>query len=288
MKKLVFIMPLMAVSFLASCNNGGDVPPEPEPEERKSLEECSWEEISEGSRTGKASKWFRVGDTKTVKINNKDHKVRIIGFNHDYSELPDEGEPDPNKKLGITFEFANVITDSDGNAVTTPWNPSGSKNYDYRSSTLNTFLNNDVLHMLPSSGDPNNPDLKEVIKQVDKKVGVSTDSGTTYTATSFDGVTYPYPHLFPLAHDEITVEEETHVASDEGETYQYYKSYEHQRYRIKKIAGSDERDVYWLRSPYTGDSDAHDDERATWVDRNGGFTVHYAYFTRALAPAFCI
>ncbi|MCQ2794755.1 MAG: DUF6273 domain-containing protein [Bacilli bacterium] len=252
---------------------------------KRTLEDCTWKEINEISMSGKAAETFKIGDTKTVKVNNKNHKVRIIGFNHDYSELPDDGSaPDSNKMLGITFEFANVITKNDGSPATTPWNQEDAKNYDYRSSTLNTFLNNDVLNMLPSSGDPNNPDLREVIKPVDKKVGVSTDEGSTYNAISFDGDAHPYPYLFPLAYDEITVEEETGVPSDEGNTYQYYKNYKYKKYRVKKTVGSEEGGVYFLRSPSTKSSG----ERATWITTIGEFAFHYVELPRDLAPAFCI
>lgn len=260
---------------------------------KRTLEDCTWKEISEISASGMAEKTFKIGETKTVKINNKNHEVRIIGFNHDYSELPDEGEPEPTKKLGITFEFANVITAVTGDAINTPWNQGeGTKNYDYRESTINDFLNNtsdysSVINMLPTSGDPNNPDLREVIKPVDKKVGVYSDSNGTYIASSFDGNIHPYPYLFLLAYSEITVDEGMFVVLDEGDTYQYYKSYEHQKYRIKKTVGSTAEDgeVYWLRSP---DTDDGRDMHVLKVAGDGSPYSHYVDVNGAVAPAFCI
>ncbi|MCQ2795489.1 MAG: InlB B-repeat-containing protein [Bacilli bacterium] len=269
---------------------------------KQTLEECTWSEIDSISAAGLADEFFDIGETKTVKLfesgteQSSPHTIRIIDFNHDYSELPDEGDPDPNNVLGITFEFANVITKSDGSVATTKWNDkqsTSSTNYDYRKSTLNDFLNDktedveSVINMLPSSGDPDNPDLREVIKPVDKKVGVSTDKGQNYIATSFDGSKdYPYPYLFPLAHDEIAPNDLESVVSGEGSEYQYYKNHISYYDWIKKKVGasSDKGETYWLRSPYPPLSDL------TWRIRGDGALacnddIFYSY---AVAPAFCI
>ena len=269
MKKVhLALMPLMAISFLANCGGGNA---------NKSLQDCTWQEIQEISKNGQASSRFKVGDEKIVKVGGVDHRVRIIGFNHDYSELPDEGDPDPNKVLGITFEFVNVITNANGDAVSTPWDNS---NYDYRKSTLNEFLNNDILNMLPNSDNPDNPDLRDVIKTVDKKVGVYGGNG--YTATSFDGGTHPYPYLFALAHDEMT----THAhrtTTGEGVRYQYYKN-NVQDDRVKKPVGSIYPKEYWLRSPYAD----YGSDYVWHVLSNGRLMGGNHNNAFAVAPAFCI
>ena len=268
----------------------------------KTLEECTWAQINEISTTGRADEFFDVGNTKNVtltyegKLQKFSHEVRIIGFNQDYSELIDgDNDPDPNKALGITFEFVNVITNSNGEPVTTKWNLSA--NYDYRSSTLNGFLNDagddaSVINMLPSSDDPDNPDLRNVIKPVDKKVGVSTDEGQNYTATSFDGETHPYPYLFPLVHDEIhDVAGRAHLTSGEATgIYKYYEDYagdskEDREYRMKTAVNGSNSLNYWFRSPATDDNDCAfhvtnighiDDEGKTFIN---DFPI---------SPAFCI
>ena len=241
------------------------------------LNSLTWGKINELSLIGAAPYVFYMGEEKTVDVNTKIHTVRIIGFNHDYSELPDEGDPDPNKVLGITFEFVNVITNANGDAVSTPWHNS---NYDYRDSTFNKFLNNDILNMLPSSDNPDNPYLRDVIKTVDKKVGVYGGSG--HTATSFDGGTHPYPYLFALAHDEMT-DHADRTTTGEGVRYQYYKN-NVQDDRVKKPVGSIYPKEYWLRSPY---ADYGSD--FVWHVRSNGRLMgdnHDNAF--AVAPAFCI
>ncbi len=114
-------MPLLALSLLTSCNN-------PEP-----LEECTWEKISAISKAGNASEWFKVGDEKTVEVNGQPHKVRIIGFNQD-KDLN-------NKPIGITFEFVNLISDSNGCSLATLWNEGiktklGEASFDYLNSSI--------------------------------------------------------------------------------------------------------------------------------------------------------
>ncbi|MCQ2795663.1 MAG: DUF6273 domain-containing protein [Bacilli bacterium] len=260
----------------------------------KSLEECTWSQISQISNLGKASDAFSVGDTKTVKVNGLNHKVRIIGFNHD--ELSTSTEQAP-KYASITFEFANVITNSN-RVTTTIWDgvyQTSGDNFDYRESIINSFLNNtednnSVINMLPSSGDIKNPDLREVIKPVDKKVGVSTDSGHSYIATSFDGDAHPYPYLFLLAHDEITKDRrESYAASNEGTTYEYYKQHDDKNSRIKKVAGLGVSRTYWLRSPRPHPT-THNNSCAWHVsmsgDLFGDLTVYNELF--GVAPAFCI
>lgn len=365
MKKLGFIvMPLMAISLLASCNNGGGDNPEPTPDPKtiertvsfnipgckmycgkteisaggtkieipdvdpcyvkfsvkanddnymrpsdvildksvdysfnkdngdlfidlqddvvvtgscdlyKTLEECTWSQIETISKSGKASDAFHIGDEKLVNINNKDHRVRIIGFNHDTLKS------DKTKTAGITFEFANVITNSDGNADTTYWNNksgSSSTNYKYSESTLNDYLNkgeSSIFNKLPD-------ELKAdgIIKEVYKPVaeGSSYEISKTYTT-----------NLFPLSYREITATEDSEYAKEEGSAYQFYtgKNYDTDNNRIKKKVGSETEwygETYWLRSPYTDRSDF------AWRVYGGGLdgdNVYYRAF--AVAPAFCI
>lgn len=258
----------------------------------KSLEESTWAEIAEIAETGRADEFFDIYDPDQPELNCKKvyliengepqtfpHAVRIIDFNHD-------NLADKSGKAGITFEFANVIT----KGTTTPTEQYGTiwddeNNNDYRNSTLNNALNNktagvdSVINRLPE-------DLEKVIKPVDKKVGVSTDEGQNYTATSFDGEDYPYPYLFPLAHDEITADSSTEVTPDEGDIYQYYKEHKEVEDRIKKAVEYDSGAFYWLRSPYTFVSDMYNDAWDCFP--TGVIGSFYVYNGRSIAPAFCI
>ncbi len=66
------------------------------------LEGSSWSLINKLSQSNLAKNYYKIGDTKTVMINELPHQVRIIGFNHD-------NLANSNITAGITFEFVNPI-----------------------------------------------------------------------------------------------------------------------------------------------------------------------------------
>ncbi len=132
----------------------------------KSLEECTWAQINEISTSGRAKEFFSIYDPsqptlncKRVQLKHQDtagdgadkisegelyQTVRIIGFNEDYTELPpDGGDPDPENAIGITFEFADLISDQFGYSLSTQWNDANDKdssNYNYLDSSLRMAL----------------------------------------------------------------------------------------------------------------------------------------------------
>lgn len=142
-------MPLMAASLLASCGENLGTP--------KPLEECSWEKISQVSKAGKASEWFKVGDTKKLQLKHQDtnnnglidegelyQTVRIIGINEDYTELPTDGsKPNSDKAIGITFEFVDLISDANGYSLATQWNDTNDI-----STANNNYLNSSIRYTL--------------------------------------------------------------------------------------------------------------------------------------------
>ncbi|MCQ2795395.1 MAG: DUF6273 domain-containing protein, partial [Bacilli bacterium] len=201
-----------------------------------------------------------VGQIVGVKVYDLMHKVRLIGIDHKNAET------DVNPEAHCTFEFANVITDSNG-AVITHWDEDD--NYNFPDSTLNNLLsnNNDCIFKTLPSG------LQGAIKQVTKKVGTSKD-GTTYIATEFS------TKLFPLAHDEMA-DHHNFVAEGEGSKYQYYID---GGSLVKTPVGSTNAQEYWLRSPGT--------EWFTQVwfcNRDGVLWFNgIAFGAFAVAPAFCI
>lgn len=239
---------------------------------KENLDAYSWSEINQLSEMGLAKTYFKIGNTKKIRLKNQtfDHTVRIIDFNHD--DLAD------GSKVGITFEFADVITDSNS-MVSVLWNDK-SENNDYRQSSLNNFLNTDddcVFNKLPE-------DLRNAVKPVDKKVGVLTNDDS-WEAMSFDIDTYP--KLFPLAYDEITGTHESTVTYEEGTIYEYYKLHDNNDSRIKKMAGAKEDDwgvEYWLRSPCT------EYKYVAWLTDFDGtfFPYNVNAYPFAIAPAFCI
>ncbi|MCQ2792217.1 MAG: InlB B-repeat-containing protein [Bacilli bacterium] len=254
---------------------------------KQSLEECTWKEISSISSAGMASYMFEIGDTKKVTLNGLEHLVRIIDFDKDKDS---RGNP-----VGITFEFATLISKDEGEAITTLWNcDQGDKstNYNYPESTLNIFLNdtgdpNSVINMLPS--DPTNKDLKEVIKEVNKNVGIN-EVGGEYDPSNY--IAKPYKtKLFPLAYVEFTsniVWEEENIPGEGNDDeieprYQFYK-HEIAKNRIKKAVNG-VAEYYFTRSPSLDGSDLF-----FRVDNVGDirfdYNVYDLYF--AIAPAFCV
>lgn len=111
----------------------------------KTLEECSWDEINTISSQGATFAESFFGSisrdnpiTKTVMVNGQPHKVRIIGYGEDYTDLND-----PSTAIGITFEFANLISDNQGYSLATQWNDTNNKstaNYNYLDSSVRMAL----------------------------------------------------------------------------------------------------------------------------------------------------
>ncbi|MCQ2795396.1 MAG: DUF6273 domain-containing protein [Bacilli bacterium] len=272
MKKLVFIMPLMAMSLLVSCDKGIDNP--------IPLNECSWDKINEVSKAGQASKWFKVGDEKAISINGKLHKVRILGFNQDVDNK--------NNTLGITFEFVNLICDANGNSLAVQWNDDSgdSSNGNYLDSTIRlalngtgkasqflwaekaattwskTYKNKTVLDMLPS-------DLVKVLKEPIKYVACRNNEGKWEDKTFSD-------KLFLLSPREMGYDSSQQESPDHTRPYSYYEG--HTDYmdslRIKKQINDDE---IYIEAPYIpvgsgqlipGDVQNHagyvDDHQRTW------------------------
>lgn len=226
------------------------------------LENLSWQNISMLSSNDYAKYFFNIGEEKTVKVNNLNHKVRIIGFNHDML-VSSAG------KAGITFEFVNVITNSDGKAATSNWGEINTR--EYVSGPLNKFLvggvsyeGTTVLKMLPG-------DLRNELKTVKKKYHRYLAPSRSWSSESFS------VPLFPLSWTEISGQRLINL--DEGTQYKYFTDNPSASYRRKTtVDGGYEK--YWTRSP---DNNSYD---AAYIDTNGDMYSTFSSF--AVAPAFCI
>ena len=289
----------------------------------KSLEECSWAQIKTISTSGKAKDAFKVGDTKQVKLLNKEsgeqelpHTVRIIGFGHD--------KDTSSKTIGITFEFVNLISDDNGYSLATLWqdadadSQSGS-NHDYRDSTIRknltgngggtagwyekdegtkskTYNEKTVLDLLPSS-------LTSVLQTVRKKVNVYT--GSQWELKDVDDKLF-LPASKELGFSDGYVEEigtydfySSHTgATDPIRIKQQVKGSESALTSATPITesktgsgssyagynGSDETGGYcWVRSPTTYDTAA-----ARYIEPDGDLYNDFNVYDSALgiAPAF--
>lgn len=196
------------------------------------LENATWEEISALSKSGIASLYFSVGETKTITFNGTTQYVQIIGFEHDsVSDSATYG----NDKAGITFQFG-VCNDQKKDGVYSQY---------YRMDTIdensNAWQASDMRYNTMKTLKGYMPqDLQNVIVTVNKYTGAG--SGSTYGTYITDD------DLFLLSECEITGEAKYAVAA-EGEQYEYY-SYGTivGRYLDGKYVN------HWLRSPMAGDT----------------------------------
>jgi hypothetical protein len=71
----------------------------------KPLAECTWEEISAVSKSGNASKWWSVGDTKTMTIDSHTYNLQIVDFDvYDVVSPSTYGR----QKAGVVFHFKEL------------------------------------------------------------------------------------------------------------------------------------------------------------------------------------
>ena len=192
------------------------------------------------------------------------HKVRIIGFNHD--DLVSGG------KAGITFEFANVITDK-GNEKYVVRHMAWGGQYDsgYVGSGIyykvNDFYDRDIMDQGLKSN------IKKVIKGVQatgKKEALPSELNCFLLGTiELDNNPRNSPH-------------------NEGKLYTYYK-YNHDL--SKTSAVTEIKKSYWLRSANLSDMSLHFGSSAYFVNEDGGIysTLKSDLSTdRGFSPAFCI
>ena len=73
---------------------------------KKPLAECTWEEISAVSKSGKASKWWSVGDTRPIVISGVTYTAQIMDFDmYDVSDPASYGR----EKAGVVFQLVELI-----------------------------------------------------------------------------------------------------------------------------------------------------------------------------------
>ena len=158
----------------------------------KPLAECTWQEIDEISKSGKASEYFAIGDEKDIELDTGEIiTMVIIGFDHD--DLSDSSG-----KAGITFGMKNCLATNDG----------GWKSSQMRTSTMETLYG-----YLPE-------EVKAVIKPVDKKTSAGHMSRSIDTTSD---------KLFLFSQEEVmgTINRATtrqNSFSGEGSQYEYFKN----------------------------------------------------------------
>ncbi|MCQ2796399.1 MAG: InlB B-repeat-containing protein [Bacilli bacterium] len=254
------------------------------------LDEFSWNFIKQVAVTkNDISKVFALGATKTIDLYNQPHKVRIIGFNHDILTKIIETEEDI--CAGLTFEFANLITNEDGTLLKTFWNEKISNKSDitnvFIGSTFYTLLNGEDGTGESGVFSKLRKDLKDVTQSVTKKVG----QGGETEAEARELVSYD-TRFFPLACAEIQRESESGAPADEGKIYQYYDKAHTETLRAKAPVGKTQAEYYWLRSPFCSTYDyyaeAHYVNTISRLFERAVCETDQVHEGIAIAPAFCI
>ncbi|MCQ2753321.1 MAG: DUF6273 domain-containing protein [Bacilli bacterium] len=226
----------------------------------------SWTTINKFAENGWHETFFRVGDTKKVKVADITYDARIIGFNHD--ELTSK-----TGTASMTIEFAQVITKNNGDAYFERFDERVGE--DYRGGIYDNYLQNVFFPMFPL-------DLQSCIKQVSKPVLV-WNWDDTREMQSCD------TKIFPLSLAELNLTSAFYWDA-EGSVYPYYADCPADK-RIKKtckVVGSGIAPFpvgYWSRSILQGD----DYHQAYYIKDSGTeATRDYVYNKFGYTVAFCI
>lgn len=222
-----------------------------------SFGETSWSTISALSTAGRAGEFFNVGDEKTIQLTTgEDVTLVILGFNHD--DLTGGG------KAGITIGMKNLL------ATAYKMNSSNTNAGGWDDSAMRTSTMATLLSQLPA-------DLRNVIKQVNKKATAGSQSTTITTSAD---------KLWLLA--EVEVDGTTSAGyADEGEQYEYWKTVKDGTVaadRVKKLSnGGGSANNWWLRSLYVSSSKSF-----RYIRSTGDVSYNPANITYGVSFGFCV
>lgn len=233
--------------------------------ENFSLETCSWSQISEIANSGKARRYFNIGESKKVTFTNGlSVDFAIIGFDHDDLSTG-------SGKAGITFGAKTFLYDQLGG------------NIGFRSSMANSASNAGGwsqskmrLTMMPTIFGSMPDDLREAIVPVVKKTTAGSQSSEIVLTDD---------KLWLYSRKEI--DNDTLIGySDEGEQYEYWRTIKNgssAEGRIITYAGKGGSSGYLLRTPYTGDNLSY-----VFVSYNGNLGELYGSTGQPFPIGFCI
>ena len=231
----------------------------PEP---NSFSTDSWMTIAKAVKSGNISK-YNVGDTKSVNLGTYGtHTLRIANTSTP-SECSTTGFSQT--ACGFVLEFADIITTHNMNDTET--NIGG-----WSSTSMRTFINNDIYNAIPS-------EIKNAIIDTTVVSGHGSASGeTNFTSTD---------KLYLLVPKEIYTDfdDTDDTAKDLTRTLDYYKnlgtSTSNYSGAIKKNGTS--ADWWWLRAAISNVSNGF-----LRVGNFGGWGSGFANYPRGVAPAFRI
>ena len=255
---------------------------------KKALNDCTWDEISEISSSGQAANYFAVGDCKEIVLNGTMSKLTfndyhtyafIIGFDHNASR---EGSNrihfqlaktalSGGKDICLVSGFSN---DSDFYMNRRMTNSGGWEDSYMRNNILGTSktsYSGRFIGVLPSAL---RNVLKSVTKYTDNTGGGSTSSGAVTATTDYAFLLSEY-EVFGRC---------TYANSNEASRQQQYAYYAAGNSKIKyDYSITDSSFVWWLRSPYRSDS-----TNFVNVSGSGYVNNYFASTSYGVAPGFCV
>jgi hypothetical protein len=238
------------------------------------FEKASWADIAAISESGlPAAAYFGVGEEKTIELTTGEKVTLVIlGFNHD--DLTGGG------KAGMTIGMKNLL------ATTYKMNSSSTNAGGWDDSAMRTSTMTTLLSQLPA-------DLRNVIKQVNKKATAGSPS-TTITTSADKLFLFALAELASKTGLETTdtlIKNNAATYEQEGTQYEYFKNtvgdadiYKACPALVKKLSnGGGSAYTWWLRSPFLGFS------ASFWcVSSSGDVVGDSASFSYGVSFGFCV
>ena len=229
------------------------------------------------------SDYWAVGDTRSVSLSamsatgvGESHRAQtvqfVIGdFEHDDLATAINGHT----KAAITLLQKDCLMDATSASNVNNGSSDTEKGYmnstntnvgGWKSCARRTWCNNVYFKALPTT-------WQSMIKMVNKKVSVGSGQSTIETVQD---------KIFLAAEIEI-FGSTAYSFAGEGTQYTYYKNATANRYKMPKWNSSSVSNIYWERSPRSGDADAF---CSVYIDGNAGF--YSASIALGVAPCLCI
>lgn len=167
---------------------------------QKPFSSADWEDIEKISVSGKASTYYKVGDSKNISIalptGTISMRLIIAGFDHD-------NLADGSGKAGISIVCGQAIT-------TIPSKGSSDDNFEvWGTMYLRSYMNSTVLNALPSA-------LRSLIKTVTKVSNKGYNDNSLYTTQD---------KLWLLSSTELRLDgSSSYVSDNQGEPYELFKT----------------------------------------------------------------
>lgn len=260
---------------------------------KKALNDCTWDEISEISSSGQAANYFAVGDCKEIVLNgtvgaltfNNYHTYAfIIGFDHNASR---EGSNRVHFQLAKTalsggkdICFTDSSYNSSGNSTAFRMNRGNTNSGGWEDSYMRSSIcgtsksstSGRFMGAIPSA-------LRNVLKSVRKYTDNTGNGGGSVSSY----VTATTDYIFLLSEYEVfgTIPNGNTYEANYQQQYAYYSAGNSKiKYRHNSTGSSA---AWWLRSPYASNSRSF-----RYVHTSGIVNDVGASYSLGVAPCFCV